>query len=65
MHIDIKFHFVKDAQQNGIVAFKFVPTDKQNADGLTKGLSGPKTATFRNCVSGKIEPMQYTVEVPA
>ena len=38
-HIDIKFHYIREQVNNGIVQLKFCPTDKMLADILTKGLS--------------------------
>jgi hypothetical protein len=51
-HMDIKYHFTKEAVERGVVSFKYVHTSEQAADGLTKGLAGPKTIQFRNLISG-------------
>lgn len=37
-HIEIKHHFTRDAQNKGLINVKFVPTDKNVADILTKAL---------------------------
>lgn len=37
-HIAIKHHFIREAIQNGFVKIKYVPTEDQTADVLTKGL---------------------------
>lgn len=37
-HIDVKFHFVKECRQNGLIDIKFVSTTDQIADILTKPL---------------------------
>jgi hypothetical protein len=51
-HMDIKYHFTKEAVERGVVSFKYVHTSEQAADGMTKGLAGPKTAEFRNMITG-------------
>jgi len=42
-HIDIQFHFTRDSIDAGQVTFKFIRTDKQAADSLTKGVAEAKT----------------------
>lgn len=37
-HIDIRYHFIRDIIQKGIVVPEYVSTNKQTADVLTKGL---------------------------
>ena len=37
-HIDIRYHYVREALQQGIICLSYCPTDKQLADLLTKGL---------------------------
>ena len=37
-HIDIRYHYVREALQQGIICLSLCPTDKQLADLLTKGL---------------------------
>ena len=56
-HIDIKYHFVKEARQRGVVEFKYVSTDKEAADVLTKALARPKLVAFRNILTGKTESL--------
>ena len=51
-HIDIKMHFVKEAQERGVVNFKYIPTSEEAADVLTKALNGPKIVKFRNINHG-------------
>lgn len=41
-HIDIRYHFIKDVIEKGIIKLQFVPTENQPADFLTKNLVGPK-----------------------
>ena len=38
-HIDIRYHYIRDAIKSGLFKLVWVPTDKQLADGLTKALS--------------------------
>lgn len=37
-HLDTDYHFVKEIVQQGDLEVKYVPTDEQMADVLTKGL---------------------------
>ncbi len=37
-HIDIRYHFVRDAVKSGLFNIQWVPSDEQLADGMTKGL---------------------------
>lgn len=46
-HIDVRFHFVRDAVAEGKVKLVFVPTYKQEADVLTKALPAPTFETLR------------------
>ena len=63
-HIDIKYHFVKEARQRGVVEFKYVSTDKEAADVLTKALARPKlVALFRNVLTGKTESLNVHATV--
>ena len=34
-HMDIKYHFTKEAVERGVVSFKYVHTSEQAADGIT------------------------------
>ena len=54
-HMDIKYHFAKEAVQRGVVKFQYVSTTEQAADGMTKGLPGPKTIQFRDLISGCVD----------
>jgi hypothetical protein len=49
-HIDIRYHFVRDAVQEKLFIIKWVPTDYQLADGLTKALSTIKFTKLFNVV---------------
>ena len=45
-HIDIKYHFIRDAQAQGIIKVEYCPTEQQVADVLTKPLSREKHKRF-------------------
>ena len=60
--MDIKYHFTKEAVERGVVSFKYVHNSEQAADGMTKGLAGPKTVEFRNMINGA--NAKITVETP-
>lgn len=45
-HIDIQYHFVREAIDRRLVDFEFVPTAEQAADGLTKALPAVKFNCF-------------------
>ena len=62
-HIDIKMHFVKEAQERGVVNFKYIPTSEEAADVLTKALAGPKIIKFRNIIHGDIETATISANI--
>ena len=41
-HIDIQYHYVREANQKGIIKLNYIPTEKQLADGFTKPLDNSK-----------------------
>lgn len=41
-HIDIKFHFVREYIENGIINIKYIPTKEMVADNLTKAVARDK-----------------------
>ena len=43
-HIDTRFHFIRECVEGGQIVVKFVRTEEQRADPLTKALSGVKFA---------------------
>jgi hypothetical protein len=45
-HIDIRFHFVKEQIERGIIRLEYIPTADQIADGFTKALDRFKYAKF-------------------
>jgi hypothetical protein len=47
-HIEIRFHFIRDYVQKGIVKLQYVPTSEQVADILMKALMKGKFVFFRD-----------------
>ena len=45
-HIDIRYHYVREALQEKIITLRYCPTDKMLADLLTKGLPRGKFKTL-------------------
>lgn len=45
-HIDIQYHYVRECVQNEISRLKWIPTDAQLADGLTKPITTEKWIAF-------------------
>ena len=46
-HIDIKYHYIKNMVQRGVVKLQYVVTEEQKADVLTKPLAKVKFEYFR------------------
>ena len=46
-HIEIRYHYIRDIVQKGAVKLKYVPTEEQVADVLTKPLSHVKFEYFQ------------------
>ena len=40
-HIDIRYHFINEAIETGLVMLQYVQSEDNTADVLTKALSGP------------------------
>jgi len=51
-HIDIRHHFVRDAITDGIISLKYIPTEDQLADILTKGLGRVAFQRLRDQLMG-------------
>ena len=45
-HIDLRYHFVWDAIQDGVLKMKYVPTTQQLEDFMTKSLTTPQFIKF-------------------
>jgi hypothetical protein len=46
-HIDIRHHFIRNAQENGLINVTHIPSEEQTADILTKLLAQPKFEQHR------------------
>jgi hypothetical protein len=65
-HVDIKYHFVKEAREREVVSFRFIPTSQQAADAMTKSLARPKFVEFRNTINGAVEALHvHAMEPPS
>ena len=51
-HIDIKYHFIREAIVDGIIKLQYIPTAEQLADLLTKILPAPQTVKLRDAIAG-------------
>ena len=47
-YIEVTYHYIQDMVQKGIVKLKYVPTEEQVADVLTKPLSRVKFEYFQD-----------------
>ena len=50
-HIEIKYHFVREAVQRKIITLEYCPTENMVADILTKPLERVKFQTFTKALS--------------
>ncbi|XP_038988043.1 secreted RxLR effector protein 161-like [Phoenix dactylifera] len=58
-HIDTRFHFIRGCVEGGQIMVRFVRTEEQRADALTKALSGVKLATMKHLLGVRdLEPRQ-------
>ena len=55
-HIDIKHHFILDVTNRGDVEMKYIPTEDNPADMMTKMLHKHKFAKFKAMLKGPQEP---------
>lgn len=46
-HVDVRYHFVRDEIQKGVIRLVYVPTDSQIADVMTKGLNKTQFVKLR------------------
>ena len=46
-HIEVRYHFIRDMVQKGAVKLKYVPTEEQVGDALTKPLARVKFEYFQ------------------
>lgn len=47
-HVDVRWHFVRNEIQRGVIKLSYVPTHLQVADIMTKALPGPQFVRLRN-----------------
>ena len=47
-HIEIRYHFIRDYVQRGVVELRYISTDEQVVDILTKSLGRGKFIHFRD-----------------
>ena len=52
-HIDIRYFFIKDLVDRGVVNVEYCPTEQMLADFMTKPLQGAKFLVFREKILGK------------
>lgn len=48
--IDIQWHYQRERIEDGSVEFRYIPTEEQIADGLTKALTKEKFLIFRRAL---------------
>ena len=60
-HMDIRHHFVRVKAVSGVLHLKWIPTDKQVADALTKALSREAFVKHRNSMLGRINTETTTL----
>jgi hypothetical protein len=51
-HIEIRYHFIREKIESGEINLIYIPTQKQQADILTKGLHKPQFEYLRTVVMG-------------
>ena len=49
-HIEIRYHFIRDLVERKIVAFKYIPTECQNAGTFIKPLDRSKFETLHQVI---------------
>jgi hypothetical protein len=52
-HVDVKYHFVTEAVERGVVTLKWVPTARQQADIFTKALAAPPFELLRRQIMSR------------
>ena len=45
-HIDVRYHYIREKEEDGTIAIKYLPTDQMVADGFTKSLSSARQSGF-------------------
>ena len=49
-HLDIRYFFINDLKEKGLVSIRYCPTEEMVADYMTKPLHGSKFTKFRNII---------------
>lgn len=62
-HIDVRYHFVREKEQEGEIKVQYIPTQEQLADGLTKALTRDKFIEWRNSLGMNPIPANQLVGV--
>ena len=47
-HMEMRYHYLRDMVQRRAISLRYIPTDEQTADVLTKPLSKTKFEYFRD-----------------
>ena len=58
-HIDIRYHFIREQIELGVIRLEYCPTEVMTADMLTKGLNGHHT-NVSACYETLLEYVNYT-----
>ena len=58
-HIDVRYHFVRNTKEKGLINFEFCPTKEMIADALTKSLPRPAFEKFRELLLGNKTQKAY------
>ena len=61
-HIDIRFHYVREAVQQGAIALQYCPTDVMLADLLTKSLAKSRFESLRSAMGVAASRLSGSVE---
>ena len=54
-HMRLRYHFIRELQREGVLFYKWIPTDEQPADMLTKSLCAEKVRKFVVTIMGAQE----------
>ena len=49
-HIEIRYHFIRDLVEDKVVCLKFIHTDNQKVDLVTKPLDGPRFESLHKTI---------------
>lgn len=52
-HIDLRYHFIRDCVEKGLIVIKYVSTKEQRADIMTKALAATKFEQMRSLLGVK------------